>query len=243
MKASDFEFRYRFWIFGALFWIAFFCYTIDRQNFSQWLLLRLDHSLDFDTPQGRELLQGMLCLGALLTFKGALIRTWATAYLRSAVVHDGVVHAEGLVADGPYRYVRNPLYLGTQLLMIGMAFAASRLGAAVLVVGGFVFHLRLIGREEAALAAALGEAFRAYCARVPRLLPSLWPRVPAAGRTPRWGQGFAAEGFMWLFGIALTVFAVTLDGRSLTIGSAVAVVLYWVLVMLIRRHDAANTAA
>jgi protein-S-isoprenylcysteine O-methyltransferase Ste14 len=242
VKAGAFEFRYRFWIFGALFWIAFSCYAVDHQNVTQWLLHRLAPGLDPDAPRGRHVLQAVFGFGALLTFVGAAIRTWATAYLRSAVVHDGVVHAEGLVADGPYRRVRNPLYLGTQLLMFGMAFAASRLGAFVLVAGGFLFHLRLIGREEAALDAEQGERFRAYCARVPRLLPRLTPRVPAAGRTPNWAQGFAAEGFMWLFGIALVVFAITLDGRSLTIGSAVAVVLYWVLVTLIRRFEAARTA-
>src|SRR3989442_13506873 len=40
----------------------------------------------------------------------ALIRTWASSYLRAAVVYAAEVKTESLVADGPYRQVRNPLY-------------------------------------------------------------------------------------------------------------------------------------
>ncbi len=48
--------------------------------------------------------------------------------------------------------------------------------AVLLVVVGLLFHLRLSGREEAALDAAQGEAFRAYAARVPRLAWTGTPR-------------------------------------------------------------------
>ena len=207
-------------------------------NVSEWLLRRLAPALDLDAPSGRHALQALFGFGALLCFAGAGIRAWATSYLRSVVVHDGAVHTEGLVADGPFRHVRNPLYLGTQLVMCGMAFAASRLGAAFLVVSGLVFHLRLIGREEAALATAQGEAFRAYCARVPRFLPALAPRVASAGRAPRWGQGIAGEAFMGLFGVAMAIFAITLDSRSLMYGSGGAVILYFVVVGLMKRREA-----
>src|SRR5882757_2992199 len=44
----------------------------------------------------------------------ALLRTWATAYLDAAVVHDKRMRADQVVADGPFRYVRNPLYRGTR---------------------------------------------------------------------------------------------------------------------------------
>ena len=66
-------------------------------------------------------------LGALFTILAALIRTWDTAYLRSEVVHDSKLHAEGLVADGRFRYARNPFYLGGVLFAIGFGLAASRL--------------------------------------------------------------------------------------------------------------------
>jgi len=44
----------------------------------------------------------------------------AEAYLHSSVVHDSQLHSDRLVADGPYRRVRNPLYLGNILLAFGL---------------------------------------------------------------------------------------------------------------------------
>ena len=62
----------------------------------------------------------MFASGAALVFVAALLRTWATAYLRTEIVHDAPQHAEALVADGPYRYVRNPLYLANLPLIAGV---------------------------------------------------------------------------------------------------------------------------
>jgi hypothetical protein len=241
MQAGEREFRYRFWIFFAIFWAAFLCYAIDHRNAGEALLRLTVPGFDADPVRGRRLVQLLFGAGAAIAFAGALLRSWATAYLRSAVVHDGAVHTEGLVADGPYRFVRNPLYLGTQLLMFGVALVASRLGAIVLLVAGSVFHLRLIAREEAALLAAQGEPFRAYCARVPRFVPSLTPRVPPAGGAPRWGEGLLAEAFMWLMGIAMLAFAITLDGRSLLITSVAGVALYWIVTSALKRRSGPGT--
>jgi protein-S-isoprenylcysteine O-methyltransferase Ste14 len=229
MQAGEREYRYRFWLIFGLFFAAFSCYWIDHTNAAVALLRLVAPSLDPDGARGRDGLRLLFGLGAVLGLLGAWIRSWATAYLRDEVVHDTVVRTEGLVADGPYRYMRNPLYLGTQLLMLGMALATSRLGAILLIVGGGVIHLRLIGREEAALAAAQGEPFRAYCARVPRFLPALTPRVPAAGRTPLWLQGFVGESFIWIIGAAMAAFAITLDSRALLYTSLAGVALRWAM--------------
>ena len=235
MQASEREFRYRFWIFFGLFWAAFLCYRIDHVNAGQWLLRRLGPA-----DPGRRALQLLFGVAALTAFAAAALRTWATAYLRTNVVHDGAVRTEGLVADGPYRHVRNPLYLGTQLLMIGMGLLTSRLGALVLIGGGLLFHLRLIGREEAALAAAQGESFRAYAARVPRFLPSLRARAPTVGRAPRWGDGFAGEAFFWVIALAVTTFAITLEPRGLLVISLGGAALYVALTAVLRRRAAAR---
>jgi protein-S-isoprenylcysteine O-methyltransferase Ste14 len=242
MQAGEREYRYRFWMIFGLFFVAFSCYWIDHTNAAVALLRLIAPSLDPDGPRGGHALQLVLGFGAVLGLSGAWLRSWATSYLKSDVVHDAVVRTEGLVADGPYRHVRNPLYLGTQLLMCGMALATSRLGALLLIVGGLVIHLRLIGREEAALATAQGEPFRAYCARVPRLVPSLTPRVPAAGRTPEWLQGVVGESFMWVIGGALAVFAITLESRALLYTALGGVALRWLLdVLRKRRRPGAGT--
>jgi protein-S-isoprenylcysteine O-methyltransferase Ste14 len=236
MRASEFEFRYRFWIFGAIFWLAFLCYTVDRTNAGEAIVRWLAPGLG--DVRERAAMHLVFGIGAAIAALGVALRSWATAYLRADVVHDSVVHSEGLVADGPYRHVRNPLYLGTQVLMLGVALVTSRLGAAVLVVAGLLYHLRLIGREEAALEAAQGDAFRSYRARVPKFVFSPAARVPHGGRRPAWAQGFVGEGFMWAFVIALVVFAVTFDVRALLAVGFGGAALYWGLVALFKRRAA-----
>jgi hypothetical protein len=50
---------------------------------------------------------------------------------------------------------------------------------------------------------------------VPRLLPSLTPRVPASGRRVRWADGVKAELWYWGFALALAGFAATLSVPAL----------------------------
>jgi phospholipid methyltransferase len=140
----------------------------------------------------------------------ALIRTWASAYLRAEVVYAADVKTASLVADGPYRYVRNPLYFGNVLMSIGMGAMTSRMGFFVLVVMMLVFCYRLILREEAELGAAWGEQYEKYRKAVPRLWPSLRARVPSAAGQALWASGFKAESWYWGFALALAVFAIAL---------------------------------
>lgn len=215
MRATEFEFRYRFFIIIALFFVGFWCYRLDPVNVSDMLAKRImPHAVESGVLTERHLVQIFLAFGALLTILAALVRTWAAAYLQSEVVHDSKLHAEGLVADGPYRYVRNPLYFGGVLFAIGFGMAASRLGFVVMVGGLTLLYHRLIGREESQLSETQGESYRQFLKAVPRLIPSLSPRLPSGGLVPRWGQAFAGETFMWFFATAAVCFAATLSQRS-----------------------------
>jgi len=199
LRASDFEFRHRFWFFGGFFSLAFSAFWIWHLP-TAWVIAG---------DQGRLVLAG----GAVLVALGALLRTWAAAYLRSSVVHDGSLHSDRLVADGPYRHLRNPLYLGTLMLMLGFALMAPPVGSAILILGGSWFILRLIGREESELARTQGDSYREFLHRVPRMLPSIRPRLPASGAAPQWGQAVFGELFMWGNALALAGFAATMDQR------------------------------
>jgi protein-S-isoprenylcysteine O-methyltransferase Ste14 len=207
MKATDFEFRNRFWLIGLLFWLAFFTYSFDHVAAAQAIADRLAGP---GTARADSLARTILAFGTLLVGCTCLIRTWATAYLRSEVVHDAKLHSEALVADGPYRRVRNPLYLGNILLAAGTGLLAPRSGFVILLAGMTIFVLRLIAREEAQLEQEQGERFREYCQRVPRLWPSWRPRVPSGGLQPRWGQAFVGEIFMWGFFAGMLAFTLTL---------------------------------
>jgi protein-S-isoprenylcysteine O-methyltransferase Ste14 len=76
-----------------------------------------------------------------------------------------------LVASGPYRFSRNPMYVAVCLMLIGwaLAFASSRLGVYCLFVV-VAFQLRVVYGEEPWLARTHGEAWADYRARVPRWL-------------------------------------------------------------------------
>ncbi len=227
MRATDFEFRYRFWLITAVFFIAFWCYRFDPVNAGAAVAGRLaGHALQLDGAADRHLLQGVFAAAAALALLAGLVRTWGAAYLRSNVVHDPSLRLEGVVADGPYRHVRNPLYLGTVLLGVGFGFLASRAGFLVLALGLTLFTYRLVRREESALLATQGEDYRRFVDAVPRFVPSLRPRLPAGGMKPRWGQAWLGEAPMWLLALSVAAFAATLNFTVFRTMIAVALVGY-----------------
>jgi protein-S-isoprenylcysteine O-methyltransferase Ste14 len=223
MKATEFEFRNRFWIFGMIFGVGFWLYALDHVNVAQYLVNRI---VGENSPHADLLARCALAFAALLMLLTALLRTWATAYLRSDVMQDNNLRAEKLVASGPYRHMRNPLYLGNILMAFGMGLLASRVGFVVIVVGNLIFCLRLIGLEESNLQKKQGESYLEFCRLVPRLWPSLQPRLPDSGLKPHRKQAFVGELYMWGFFAAIAAFAVTLKPKVLWITMAVSIISY-----------------
>ena len=71
---------------------------------------------------------------------------------------------------------------------------------------------------------------------MPRFWPALTPRVASGHREPRWGQAFAGESFIWLFGLAELTIALTL---STTIGLAVfaaGFAAHFIAIPLVRKY-------
>jgi protein-S-isoprenylcysteine O-methyltransferase Ste14 len=223
MKATDFEFRNRFWIFGLIFGVGFWLYALDHVNVVQYLI---KVTVGENSPHADLLARSALAFAALLMLLTALLRTWATSYLQSDVMQDHDLRAERVVACGPYRHVRNPLYLGNILMAFGMGLLASLVGFLLIVVGNLIFCLRLIGLEESNLQKEQGESYVEFCRRVPRLWPSLQARLPDSGLKPHWKQAFLGELFMWGFFAAVAAFAVTLKPKVLWITMAVSIILY-----------------
>jgi len=80
---------------------------------------------------------------------------------------------ERLVTAGPYRYCRNPMYVGHLIFLAGLAFALdSWLAAAVFAFHAVWFHRR-VRDDETRLAALFGDPYRDYLARVKRWIPGL----------------------------------------------------------------------
>jgi protein-S-isoprenylcysteine O-methyltransferase Ste14 len=234
LAAGDVEYRIRAWIIAAIFFAAFQLYQWDHVS-AAGALARLLTRTGGNVHVMETLI---LWIGAAATLAAAALRTWAAAYMSSSVVHDPRVHDSRLVADGPYRYLRNPLYLGVILIACGIALMASRSGFVLLVVAVTFFQYRLTLREEQALKATQGESYRRYLVAVPRMIPSLRPRVPAGGMRPRWGQAFYGELFMWGFALTFVLFVATGNNRILTWGCIGATA----LVLLMGRLNTSATA-
>lgn len=79
-----------------------------------------------------------------------------------------------LVIQGPYRFLRNPMYLGAGLTLAGAALFYG--SWALLVYTGFFFfaaHLFVVWYEKPTLWRAFGKEYAAYCSRVKRWWPSV----------------------------------------------------------------------
>jgi protein-S-isoprenylcysteine O-methyltransferase Ste14/uncharacterized protein YndB with AHSA1/START domain len=82
-----------------------------------------------------------------------------------------------VVAVGPYRWVRNPIYLSALLIVLGEAWLFR--STALLVYAGALavaFELLVVGYEEPRLRATFGDRYEAYRGTVARWIPRLQPR-------------------------------------------------------------------
>lgn len=237
LAASAWEFRHRFWIFGAWFWISFSAYWLDHMIFAQSIADVLGGFMH--RPVTATGLRAVFLVGVFFAVLAAWLRTWATAYIRPEVMVDGALHTDRVVAEGPYRYVRNPLYLGTNLLALGYSVMASRLGAVLLIAGIFAFNYRIILREERELMLVQGENYARFLNSVPRLWPSLRPRVDSPkwgfAHKPDWGAGLLGEMFFWGLAFGLLIFALTLDLRLYFLSLGLTFGIYFLCLGLIGR--------
>jgi protein-S-isoprenylcysteine O-methyltransferase Ste14 len=78
-----------------------------------------------------------------------------------------------IITEGPYGYLRNPMYLGHLIFMAGLAITFySAFALALLVFHAGWFHVRVL-HDEQRLEARFGEPYRAYKARVKRWIPGV----------------------------------------------------------------------
>jgi protein-S-isoprenylcysteine O-methyltransferase Ste14 len=144
-----------------------------------------------------------LAFGLPVSFAGLALRAWAAGHLEKN---------RELAQSGPYARVRNPLYLGTLTVAMGLAIASRRWELALLfaVVFGLVY-LPAVELEEQHLR-RLFPAFDEYARRVPRLIPRPDGKEEAVRPPFRWSlyrfnreyQALAG----WLAGVAVLVWKV-----------------------------------
>lgn len=196
MKASAIEFRLRMVIQAVIVILGFWAPwlgTLDtggRIATLEWLAFEIVRlgiaSFAVATPI-------VIVLGALAAAIGAWLRVWGAAWLGYETVHHGQMQGGAVMASGPFRYVRNPLYMGGWFTMVALSLLMPPSGSLFTIVLMTIHFLRLILSEEAFLAAQLGEPYAEYRRLVPRLIPRLTPRLAASSAQPHWLAAVLAE--------------------------------------------------
>src|ERR1700694_4365777 len=125
MRATAIEFRLRVLIMAVVIavgawspWIAWLG-SGRRISLLEWLSLELSRlglvSFTYATPV-------VIVIASLIALLGAILRVWGTACLGADTVHHARMMAGVVVAGGPFRYVRNPLYLGSICVVGAVGF-------------------------------------------------------------------------------------------------------------------------
>lgn len=83
------------------------------------------------------------------------------------------VPPERIVAEGPYRWVRNPMYLGHLIFFTGMALLLGSWIALAVLAFHAVWFDRRVREDEERLVARFGAPYRDYCRRVKRWIPGV----------------------------------------------------------------------
>ncbi len=143
-----------------------------------WSGIAMDFSLSLVLPQAAISWKrtSLFFVGICLMLLGITLRWYSAALLGKYFTFDVAIQSgQILVEVGPYRYIRHPSYSGALLTLLGFGLALGNWAglAANLSCMGFAYAYR-IAVEEAALASALGEAYKQYMRRTWRLVPFLF---------------------------------------------------------------------
>ena len=106
---------------------------------------------------------GVLAAGVMIASFGLMIRAWAAGTIRKNEV---------LATTGPYRYTRNPLFLGSLLIGLGASICGGHwLWPTVFLLFFATVYTETIREEESRLGSLFGERYREYAAATPALFP------------------------------------------------------------------------
>jgi len=196
MGATTIEFRLRMAINAVIILLGFWAPWIEAAGIGkriplvEWLALQFSRvgiaSFSIATA-------ALIALALFLAVLAAAFRIAGAAYLGPSTVNSINMIAGRVMADGPYRFVRNPLYIGLWCMVAALAFLMPLTGALFAIVLITVFMIRLTLGEEAFLSRRIGDSYKAYLHAVPRFIPRLRGAPPSSGAKPQWIRACVAE--------------------------------------------------
>ncbi|NBX82293.1 isoprenylcysteine carboxylmethyltransferase family protein [bacterium] len=124
-----------------------------------------------------SLLQYSIALSAIVLAE--MLRIWSVGFAGSATRTRGETVPQ-LVHAGPYRYVRNPLYIANIVMYTaaGVLFGFSGLSVLIFLMSS-VEYIFIVAFEEETLLKTFETAYENYCEKVPRWSPSFTPLIEA----------------------------------------------------------------
>jgi hypothetical protein len=148
-----------------------------------------------------------LLIGAAVAVPGLAIRCWAA----------GHIHKEKTLAvTGPYRYSRNPLYVGNFVLGLGVAAATNSWGGALVCALYFGLFYPLVIREERdRMRRIFPDEYESYEKSVPLFFPRFKPASGNGAGGFRWSQYRRNKEYRALLGTTLVWLVLTLKMQFL----------------------------
>lgn len=229
IQIGNFFFKYRNFLFIILYLLLFIP----------------SPSLFGEKTFGRNYYLYPIILGLLVTVTGQIIRgmTIGLAYIVRGG-RDKKVYADQLVTEGIFTHVRNPLYVGNILMLLGVGILANSLIYVAVIMPIFLFiYQSIVLAEENFLRGKFGASFDEYTQKVHRWIPNL----SGIGKTFsamsfKWKRWLIKEyntQFVWLSGIALILLfkypqLTNGDDRLRNTSAAIAVAVFLAYYLFVR---------
>jgi protein-S-isoprenylcysteine O-methyltransferase Ste14 len=139
-----------------------------------WVALALRR---YDSSYSRDLLPAWSApAGAAALCLGAIRAMWCIGafIVRGRGTPAPFDPPRKLVIAGPYRYIRNPMYVGGGLVLLGSGLVVESPSIVMFVPAWWLFvNLLVLLYEEPVLRSKFGNEYEEYCRRTPRWLPRL----------------------------------------------------------------------
>jgi protein-S-isoprenylcysteine O-methyltransferase Ste14 len=109
---------------------------------------------------------------AFLVVVASLIRMWAGSILTSRTVMSFEIQDKTFKVEGPYKYVRNPIYYADLIAFTSLSLCLRPVGLLIPVLI-FLHYTQLISYEEEKLKTEFGNSYTGYLKTTPALLPGI----------------------------------------------------------------------
>jgi protein-S-isoprenylcysteine O-methyltransferase Ste14 len=128
-------------------------------------------------------------VGLAVGLAGAALLIWSAVLLGRFLMHEAAVREDHtLIGNGPYRFVRHPVYAGYLALLLGSGVTSMNVCLWLLWPVSLIGILIQAASEERLLGERFGHDYECYVRRTGRLVPRLWGQAAHPGAAADWSR-------------------------------------------------------